>query len=68
MKINELIQDFEIHTSNEESAMLTKMNELRLLHTYTEREQVIIENLIRKALVSKIVKGDKVYVLANDQY
>lgn len=66
MKMNELLTSFEIHTTNEESAMLDKMDGVRNLTAYTEREQVVIENLIRKSLVSKTIKNGFVYVVRND--
>ena len=54
MKINELIGDFKIWTSNAEEALLPNLNEPRLLSSFTESEQFIIETLIRKGLVTKI--------------
>lgn len=66
MKMNELLTSFEIQTSNEEQAMLERMDGVRSLAAYTEREQVVIENLIRKSLVSKTIKNGFVYVVKND--
>lgn len=64
--MNELLTSFEIQTSNEEQAMLERMDGVRSLAAYTEREQVVIENLIRKSLVSKTIKNGFVYVVRND--
>jgi|TARA_X000000950_G_C13855018_1_gene636190 hypothetical protein len=66
MKINELIQDFRIHRSNEEQKVLDKCTELRSFDSFPERERFILENLIRKALVSKIMQGNTVMVKANE--
>tara|TARA_A100001388_G_scaffold177217_1_gene132585 strand:+ start:30 stop:233 length:204 start_codon:yes stop_codon:yes gene_type:complete len=66
MKINELIQDFHIQRSNEEQEVLDKCKELRSFDSFPERERFILENLIRKALVSKIVQGRTVMVMANE--
>ena len=66
MKINELLQDFVIQRSNEEQEVLDRCNELRSLNSFPERERFILENLIRKALVSKIMQGDTVMVIANE--
>lgn len=66
MKMNELLTSFKIQTSNEEQAMLERMDGVRSLAAYTEREQVVIENLIRKSLVSKTIKNGFVYVVKND--
>jgi hypothetical protein len=67
MKINELISDFEIYVSNEESALLSRMQTTQPLESFTEREQFIIENLIRKALISKIVKNNQTWVVSNER-
>lgn len=54
MKISELISGFTIFTSNEEKEALTKLHHARPLHSFTEHEQFVIENLIKKGLVIKI--------------
>ena len=66
MKINELIHEFAIHQTNEEKDLLKRMQDVRPFNSYSERERLIIENLIRKALVSKIVEGKTVMVVANE--
>ena len=66
MKINELIQDFHIQRSNEEQEVLDKCTELKSFDSFPERERFILENLIRKALVSKIMQGRTVMVMANE--
>ncbi len=65
MKLNELVKTFEIYTSNDEKAMLKKLNYPRALSSFSEREQFTIEGMIRKSLVIKI--GDKEpKVIANE--
>ena len=54
MKINELLTGFTIFTSREEDAILERLNSMSYLHSFTDREQVIIEGLVRKSLVIKI--------------
>jgi hypothetical protein len=54
MKISELIGEFEIFTTNEERRMLSKLSSPAYLDSFSEREQVIIEGMIRKSLVIKI--------------
>jgi len=66
MKINELIHEFTIHQTNEEKDLLKRMQDVRPFNSYSERERLIIENLIRKALVSKIMKDKTVLVVKND--
>jgi hypothetical protein len=36
------------------------------IDTFTEREQTIIENLIRKSLVSKVYNKGSILVMANE--
>ena len=70
MKINELLQTFTTALSNEESEVLNQMSkgDVTPIHAYTEREQFVIESLIRKALVSKVVKNGRILVMANETY
>jgi len=69
MKINELISKFTIALSNEEASVLENMKDrISPLYSYTPREQFVIETLIRKALVSKVVKNGTVLVMANEEY
>lgn len=67
MKINELISDFEIYKTNEEAQLLEHINEPQLLSSFDERDQVIINNLIRKSLISTYNKNGHVLVIRNDQ-
>jgi len=69
MKINELISKFTIQLSNEESEVLEGMKDkVSPLHSYTPREQFVIETLIRKAVVSKVVRNGTVLVMANEEF
>ena len=65
MKINELIQDFVIQTSNEEKTMLNKLKEIKDIENFMEREQEVIRNLINKSLVRRIERDNKKMVVAN---
>ena len=65
MKINELIKDFEVYTSNEEKRVLEQLTHVRQLSSFSERDQFTIESLIRKSLVIKV--GDiNPRVIANE--
>lgn len=66
MKLNELISSFEIYTTNEENSLLAKLVKPTPIETFTERDQVIIENLIRKSLVSKVRYGSSQLVVQNE--
>jgi hypothetical protein len=65
MKLNDLISHFEIQTTNEENVLLDKIEDVMIPEQFTEREQTVIENLIRKSLITKIVENDKVYLVKN---
>lgn len=66
MKLNELIDSFKIYTTNEEQKELAKLDGVVPLSTLSERQQVIINNLIRKSLVSKIHSKHGIMVARND--
>lgn len=66
MRLNELIREFRIYMSNEESRVYNECESLRPLRSFPERDQVIIEGLIRKSLVSKVSRNGTVMVMANE--
>ena len=68
MKLNELIKSFEVFLTNEEEELLETLgNETKPLSSFTEHDQVIINNLIRKSVISKIVVNkSSVMVIKND--
>jgi len=67
MKLNDLIGEFRIALTNEESEVLENMANVAPLLSYKEREQQVIQNLIRKSLVTKIMRNDECLVVRNDQ-
>ena len=66
MKLNELLDSFEIYMTNEEEAEYSKLEGMVPLASLSERQQFIINNLIRKSLVSKIMQNNQVLVVKND--
>lgn len=66
MKINEVLKNFEIFVSNEEKQILSKLDQLLPIESYNDREQFVIENLIRKSLVSKIKHNNTYMVVKNE--
>ena len=54
MKINELINTFDVYTTNEEKKVLENLKHPSLLSSFSEHDQFVIEGLIRKSLVIKI--------------
>jgi hypothetical protein len=65
MKLNEFIRSVKVWTSNEEDALLEKINDLRPLNTFDDRDQVIIDSLIRKSLLIKVESKGSVYIYPN---
>lgn len=66
MKINNLIKEFEIYTSNEEKQMLDKIHSPSYIDAFTDREQVVIESLIRKSLLTKVNIRGSIVVVPNE--
>jgi hypothetical protein len=66
MKINDLIENFEIWTTNEEAEILKKLSRPIKLSSLTEHEQFKVEAMIRKSLVTKIGMNDP-SVVANEK-
>lgn len=67
MKLNELLDSFEIYKTNEEEKELSKLEGMVPFASLSERQQVIINNLIRKSLVSKIQSNKGIMVAKNDK-
>ena len=65
MKIAEF-DPVDIYLSNEEQAVLEKVIDISPIESYTERDRVIIENLIRKSVLIKVPKGHTYLVLKNE--
>lgn len=67
MKLNELISSFTIQVSNEENEIYEKIDRATPLSVFSEREQFVIQNLIRKSLVSKVIVNGQTVVVKNVQ-
>ena len=67
MKINELIDSFQIWITNEEKEILKKLNKPVRLSSMSEHEQVRIEYMIRKSIITKIGHKDPMVVI-NEQF
>lgn len=67
MKLNELITEFDIFMTNEERALYEQLDAVVPLISFSERQRVIVNNLIRKSLVSKIQHNNQIMVARNDQ-
>jgi len=67
MKLNELITEFDIYMTNEERALYEQLTDLQPLLHFNERQRVIVNNLIRKSLVSKMRVNNQIVVARNVQ-
>ncbi len=65
MKLNELTRSLNVWTSNEEQEVLKKILGPTVVKSLEEREQTIIEGLIRKNLLIKVQGQHAVYVYPN---
>jgi|TARA_B100000035_G_C20926444_1_gene520940 hypothetical protein len=65
MKLNELISDFEVFTTIEEGEVLDKFDGAMIPEQFTEREQRVIENLVKKSLVQKRIEKGKTTLVKN---
>ena len=67
MKLNELITEFDIYMTNEERALYEQLDQVVPIISFNERQRIIVNNLIRKSLVSKIRHNNQIMVARNDQ-
>jgi hypothetical protein len=65
MTLNEFTRGIEIWRSQEEREVLSKIKELTPISAFKEREQTIIESLVRKSLLIKIKSKENTYVYPN---
>ena len=64
MKITELVKS--IYMTNEEKDLLETFDSPCLLRSFPEREQIIINNLIRKSIISKVQHNGTIMVIRNE--
>jgi len=67
MKLNDLIKEFVIFMSNEEQGIYNRLDKVAAPEQFSEREQRIIESMIKKSLVSKINYKGNCYLVRNDE-
>jgi len=66
MKITELCQNINIALSNEEAALLERIESVQPLSSFSERDRVVISGLVRKSCLSKTVVNKTVMVVKNE--
>ena len=65
MRIIDIVD--EIYMTNEEKALLETIDDVRPLGSFPEREQTIINNLIRKSIISKVqTQSGTIVLIRND--
>ena len=67
MKLNELITDFEIFITNEEKQLVDKITNPCYIDIFTERELQVIDNLVRKSILSKVNYKATILVVGNEK-
>jgi hypothetical protein len=65
MKINELVRSLPTWTSAEERTVLERISGIEALSAFNEREQHVIESLVRKSLVIRITERETTYIYPN---
>jgi|TARA_Y100000389_G_scaffold24131_1_gene20833 hypothetical protein len=68
MKLNELIGDFQIFTTNEEQEFLDKWSNGCYTDTLTEREQILVDGLVRKSILNKVRYQGSIWVSVDENY
>jgi hypothetical protein len=66
MRIKEISDGTRIALSNEEKSVLDSIRDFSFMEAFNEREQYIIDNLIKKSLVLKIPRNNKAVLVKND--
>ena len=66
MKINELISNFDIWTTNEEFNLLKRLTKPVKLSSLSEHDQFRVQAMIRKSLVTRIGDTDP-KIVANEK-
>jgi hypothetical protein len=65
MRVNEFVRQVDVWTNQEEQNLLEGITEPRVLTSFNEREQSIIDSLIRKSLLIKVQGKHSSYVYPN---
>ena len=68
MRLDDVLRQFEIAITNEERKVLDKLTKPEYIKDFQEREQFVLENLIRKSLVSRVFYKGEAVVVPDDRY
>ena len=67
MKINELVGEFHIYMNNEEKALFDQLDTPASYESFTEREQLVLDNMIHKSIVKRYNDRSVAMVKKNEQ-
>tara|TARA_R100000030_G_scaffold95591_1_gene83134 strand:- start:1250 stop:1459 length:210 start_codon:yes stop_codon:yes gene_type:complete len=65
MNFREITQGINVQISLEEKELLGKMNTLCDYAEFTERQQYVLDNLVRKDIIKKVLYQGKTYLVNN---
>lgn len=66
MKLIELMSSADIFTTNEEQELLDSIDAPCFYESFQPRQQFIIDNLVRKSLISKVRRSSGTVVIKNE--
>lgn len=66
MKLIELMSSADIFTTNEEQELLDSIDSPCFYEGFQPRQQFIIDNLVRKSLISKVRRSSGTVVIKNE--
>lgn len=67
MKTHDLFQDLTVALTNEEADLLEKIVKPTIITSMKERDQVVIENLIKKSVLIKVKHNNNYWVVPNEK-
>jgi len=68
MNFSEITQGINVQISLEEKKLLEKMNTLCDYGEFTERQQYVLDNLVRKDIIKRVLYQGKTYLVNNAAY
>lgn len=66
MKLREILSSDSIFTTNEEQELLNSLDGPCFYESFQPRQQFVIDNLVRKSLISKIRRSSGTVVVKNE--
>ena len=67
MNFKEITQGINVQISLEEKKLLEKMNTLCDYAEFTERQQYVLDNLIRKDIIKRVLHNGKCYLVNHER-